>query len=469
MELNNLKHIHFTGIKGVAMTSLALCAQDLGIQVSGSDTKEIFVTDEVLAKRGIKWIEGFSAENITQGIDLVITTGAHGGLTNPEVLAAKAKGIPVMTHAEALAFFAKGKETIAVCGVGGKTTVSSMIANLFSFAGEKPSFAIGVGDIFPLNTPGKFDREGKMFICEADEFAASPGIDNRPRFSFLSPKVLVCTNIEHDHPDIYPTLEDTIKAFRELFEKIPSHGLLVASTDNRNVSDVINGIDVPIVSYGFKGDPDWKIGFDKIVDGQQEFDLVGKNGEKYHLSIKVPGLYNILNATAAFIVGKFYSIPDEKLIAGIADFAGVKRRFEKVGETKSGALVYDDYAHHPEEIKAVLSAAKEWFPGKRIVAVFQPHTYSRTKALFNEFAQSFGDADIVALMDIYSSAREEKDPEVSSALLAQETQKYHSNVYYTKGHEETLEWLKGNIKKDDVVLTLGAGDIFYLHAAMLEF
>lgn len=468
MELNNLKHIHFRGIKGVAMTSLALCAQDLGIKITGSDTKEIFVTDEILTRRGIKWIEGFSPDNITEGIDLVITTGAHGGLSNPEVISAKEKGIPVMTHAEALAFFAKGKETIAVCGVGGKTTVSSMIASLFSFADKHPSFAIGVGNIFPLNTPGKYDKEGNTFICEADEFAASPGIDNRPRFSFLNPKVLIVTNIEHDHPDIYPTLEDTKKAFRELFDKITSSGLLVSSTDNQNVSEVISKIKRPVTTYGFEGEPDWKISFNKISDESQEFDLKGKNGGKYHLTIKVPGQYNIQNATAAFIVGKFYGIPDKQLIEGIADFTGTKRRFEKVGETKNKALIYDDYAHHPEEIKAVLSAAKEWFPGKRIIAVFQPHTYSRTKALFNDFAQAFGNADEVVLMDIYSSAREEKDPEVSSELLAKETKRYHNHVYYTKGHRETLEWLKSNIKNGDVVFTLGAGDIFYLHKGMLK-
>ena len=207
MNIKNAKHVHFTGIKGVGMTSLALCCQDLGIKITGSDVEEEFVTDETLKNRGLPWKIGFKKENLNPKPDLLVFTGAHGGLNNPEVLVAKELGIPVISHAEALGQLAEGKKTIAVCGVGGKTTTCAMIATILEYAGLNPSYAIGVGNIPSTGTPGKYSKEGGYFICEADEYAISPGVDNRPKFSLLSPEYLVITNIKHDHPDIYKTSE----------------------------------------------------------------------------------------------------------------------------------------------------------------------------------------------------------------------------------------------------------------------
>gem|GEM_PF-7013 len=462
------KHIHLTGIKGVAMTSLALCLQDMGIELSGSDTDELFVTDEILSRRKIKWMHGFSENNVSDKVDLVITTGAHGGLNNPECLYAKSKGIPVITHAQALGILAENKETIAVCGVGGKTTTSSMIANMLNSAESKPSFAIGVGEIFPLGVAGRYDEAGKCFVCEADEFAVSPGVDNRPRFSFLNPKILVVTNIEHDHPDIYPKESDVLNIYTDFFKRIPEDGFLVACVDNDNNRKVIKNLEVPIITYGFDSSADWVIS-DYLVNKQgANFVLTDKNQNKYKLNLKVSGKYNIENATAAFIVGQFYQIETAKLIAGLESFEGTKRRFEKVGETKNGALVYDDYAHHPKEIAAVIKMTKELYPGRRLIAVFQPHTYSRTKALLDDFAQSFNEADKAVFMDIYSSAREVKDPEVSSEILSKKVKQYQKEAYYTHGHAETLAWLTKNSQKGDIILTLGAGDIFYLHEKLVS-
>lgn len=441
MDITTLNHIHFVGIKGVGMTALALCAQDLGIKVTGSDVPEIFVTDETLKKRNIEWVVGFRRENLDAKPDLVVTTGAHGGLKNPEVLAAREMGIPVLTHAQALAEMAYGKETIAVCGVGGKTTTSAMIATIFDTAGLNPSFAIGVGDIPSLGAPGRYDKEGKVFIAEADEFAVSPGVDNRPRFSLLEPKVIVVTNIEHDHPDIYPTIDDTKKVFKEFFEKVPEDGALVANVDNENVRNLIRHINIKVVTYGFSTNAEVVVREDMVLN--------------------VPGRFNRANAAAAAIVARRYGVVEEKIKEGLKKFTGTKRRFEKLGEFR-GALMYDDYAHTPNEIENTLAAAREFFPGRRIIAIFQPHTYSRTKTLFNEFAQSFRDADLVAIMDIYGSAREKETLGVSGKLLAEETGRYQKGVYFTGGYDETTKWVINQTRKGDIVLIMGAGDVFKL-------
>lgn len=441
MNIFDAKHIHFTGVKGVGMTALALCVQDLGISVSGSDVEEEFVTDEVLKSRGIEWNIGFSEENLSPKPSLVITTGAHGGLNNPEVLAAKELGIPVLTHAEALSKISSGKNVITVAGVGGKTTTASMIAHMLSYVGKRPSFAIGVGNIFPLGVPGKFEQKGKEFVTEADEFAVSPGVDNRPRFIFQNPKVLIVTNIEHDHPDIYPTFEDTKKVFLEFINKVPQDGLLIACIDNENVRELLKSVNrsMRVQTYGFDKKADWNV-------------------DKLDFKLNIPGRYNKLNAAAAIAVGRFLGLDLDTLKEGLAAFEGCKRRIEKVGE-KKGVLYYDDYAHTPHEVKSVLQAIKEFYPNKKIVCTFQPHTYSRTKALWGGFIKAFGDADVVGIANVYSSARETDNLGVSSEKLAAAIK----GAKYSGSLESTTNWLKQILKEGDVCITLGAGDIYKIH------
>lgn len=408
------------------MTSLALCTLDLGIKVTGSDVEEEFVTDEILHARAILPFVGFSKENLDPKPDLVVYTGAHGGQNNPEVLVTKALGIPAISHAEALGQMAEGKKTIAICGVGGKTTTCAMIATILEHAGLKPSYAIGVGNIPSTGTPGKYNKEGEYFICEADEFVISPGADNRPRWSYLSPKILVVTNIKHDHPDIYKTLEDTQNVFADFINKTKEAGSIVVTNSKNNLPE------------------DFKL--------------------------NVPGAFNLENAQNAFAVCKELDIQDEKILEGLKRYTGCKRRFEKIAEV-NGILLYDDYAHHPEEIKAILKATREWFPEKRILVYFQPHTYSRTKALFKEFAQSFNGADFVGIADIFASARESTDPDVSSDKLVEEIKKHHphpENVGYAGNWQEGAKYLAATLKPGDVFLTLGAGDIYKVHKDILK-
>ena len=469
MDITKLKHIHFTGIKGVGMTALALYFRDMGKIISGSDTEEVFVTDEVLTKNNIHWQVGFGVNNLTSKPDLLICTAAHGGLNNPEVIAAKKMHIPILTYAEGLALVVKNKKLIATCGVGGKTTTSSIISVMLSMAGLNPSFVVGVGSINPLGVAGHYDPNGKYIVAEADEYAISPGINNNPKFSLLDPKVLIVHNIEHDHPDIYKTFQDTKRAFKLLFQKISKDGVIIASCDNKNVVSLLRGIKAPIITFGFSNKAEFQIKNFRYGLEKTSFSLYSTKDKVFivDLSTNIPGKYNALNSTSAFLAGKFLGIPYNKIKQGIESYKGCRRRFEKIGEF-NGARIYDDYAHHPEEIRSILTAAKDWFPKNRIVAIFQPHTHSRTKSLFKEFSRAFKEADVVGFMDIYASARETLDPSVSSKLLANETKKYNNKTYYLGDHKTTLAWIKKNLKKDDILLTIGAGDIFHIHKELLK-
>ncbi len=461
-----INHIHLTGIKGVGMTALACCFQDLGIKISGSDVGEIFVTDKVLKQRKINWQEGFGVKNLKPRPDLLITTGAHGGLTNPEVLAAREMKIPILTHAQALGKLMEGKTGISVCGVGGKTTTSSMIATVLEKAGRKPSYAIGVGEIFPLGVPGKYDK-GSEFVAEADEYVNSPGVDNRPRFSFQNPKIIVVTNIEYDHPDIYASLEQTKQTFAGFFQKIPSDGVLVACADNPKTMAVAKNFSPILQTYGFSPQADWWVEKFYFGAGQAFFNLRHKGITIEDIRIKVPGKFNILNSAAAFAVGTFLGIDAKTIKKGLAEFAGTKRRFEFIGEVR-GIKLYDDYAHHPTEINQVLLAAKKWFPENRLIVVFQPHTYSRTKALFSEFSRAFAGASVVVITEIYASAREKDNLGMSGKLLAQEVSRHHPRVFYKKDEEEVVRFLEGEAQPGDIIFTIGAGNIFSWHKNILK-
>ncbi|KKQ37171.1 MAG: UDP-N-acetylmuramate-L-alanine ligase, partial [Candidatus Woesebacteria bacterium GW2011_GWA1_37_7] len=333
MDITKLKHVHFTGIKGVGNTALALCLQDIGIKVTGSDVEEIFVTDGVLEKNKIKWNVGFGKKNLSPRPDLLVTTAAHGGLLNPEVTQAKEFDIPVTTFAEFLAELANTKDVIGVCGVGGKTTTTSIIAVLLNEAGLHPSFAIGVGNIYPIGVSGRLDKTGKYFVCEADEYVVSPGVNNTPKFLLLNPKILVVTNIEYDHPDVYTSFEETKKAFRKLFEKLPDDGLLVACIDNPNVTETMKDLGKRVETYGFCTDADWQIKNTKFREDNTLFTLYSKRENRYFddLELSIPGRFNIQNAVAAFIIGKSLGISDKNLRKGLKAYQGCRRRFEKMG------------------------------------------------------------------------------------------------------------------------------------------
>ncbi len=465
INLSKIKKIHFTGIKGVGMTALALCARDMGIQVTGSDITEHFVTDEILKRAKLNWQVGFSKSHLTNP-DLLIFTAAHGGSENIEVKEAQKQGIPTMSQGEAVGLFMRGKVGISVCGVGGKTTTAAMTATIMLQAKQNPSFAIGAASMNNKDFSGKYDKKGKYFIAEADEYYSSPQ-DLTTKFLYQKPKIIIITNIEFDHPDVYKDLHATLETFSYFVNRISDDGLIVANIDNLNVKKLIQSIKVPLQTYGFNKTADWQIVNVEHKDKKIVFMVRNRGIVIKDIELFIPGVFNVKNATAALAVSNFCGIASAKVKQGLASFRGTKRRFELISKIGEMAL-FDDYAHHPTEIMATLEAAKSWFRGKRIIAIFQPHTYSRTKALFKEFATSFTDADKVYITPIYASAREKESLGVSSEKLVKEISKFHPDVNFIKDTNELSKVLRHEVKKDDIIMTLGAGDIFTWHRAIIK-
>ncbi len=467
-NIKEYKKIHFTGIKGVGMTALALCCKDIGIKLSGSDIKETFVTDAVLSKANIDCQPGFDKKRIMD-TELCIFTGAHRGEENIEVQAAKNSNIPVMPHAEALASLMEHKKGISVCGVGGKTTTTAMISTLFSFAGLNPSYAIGVGEIPGLGFPGKYSSTGKHFIAEADEYFTSPQ-DKTPRFMYQNPETIVLTNIEYDHPDVYKNLDHTLSAFANFIDKLPEKGRIIACADNKNNKKLLKKLNKNnVITYGFSENSNFQIIEHRQINKKNIFSLKckEKNILMKNIELNVPGKFNVLNASAALIVGLENNIDKQSLKKGIEGFKGTKRRFELI-KRFNNLVIYDDYAHHPMEIEKTLQAAKKWEKNKEIIAIFQPHTYSRTKKFLNEFSKSFNSADQVIIVDIYSSSREAKDPEVSGQLLAEKIKANNPQTVYLPGKKELCHYLGKKDFKNSLILTMGAGNIFLWHKEMIE-
>lgn len=464
--MKKFDHVHFVGIKGVAMTALAIVAKEQGSYVTGSDVEEEFPTSSTLAKFKITPLVGFKKENIVGKPDLVVVTGAHGGMDNPEARAAKKLGFRVLMHGEALPEFMKGKKGIAVSGSHGKTTCAAMIAHILIKAGFDPSFAIGCGEIKSLATPGHAGR-GDYFIVEADEYVTDPGRDPTPRFFWLTPFIIVVTNIEYDHPDAYASINQVKQAFLTFAKKIPSGGLLVAGIDNRNVQEILAKVAVPVLTFGLSPQADYQISRVSFGIERTWFWVKHKGVDLGQFSLSVPGKHNAANAIAAGIVANHLGISWEKIRQELSTFSGTKRRFEKVCQ-KGEINFYDDYAHHPTEIRATLEATRAWFPNAKIICVFQPHTFSRTRALLGEFSKCFTGADQVIITDIYPSAREKPTEGINSKILVNEIQKYHKNAIYIGKMEKVVAYLKDHVTPGDIILTMGAGDIYKLHGMILD-
>lgn len=464
--MKKFKHVHFIGIKGVAMTALAIVAKEEGSRVTGSDVEEDFPTSEVLKKFRITPLSGFKKENIEGKPDLVVVTGAHGGMNNPEARVAREMNLRSLMHGQALEEFARGKKEIAVAGSHGKTTVAAMIAHLLVKAGVDPSFAIGCGNIKSLGTPGHAGK-GEYFVAEADEYVTDPGNDPTPRFFWLEPFAAVITNIDYDHPDAYDNIEQLKSAFLTFARKISAKGFLVAGIDNKNIREILPQIKIPKLTFGFSPLADYQI--NQIAYGLERtwFHLKYKDMDLGQFTLKVPGKLNAFNAAGAAIVANCLGISWETIRGNLLTFQGTKRRFEKIGE-RGNVKFFDDYAHHPTQIRSTLKAAKSWFPQSKIIVVFQPHTFSRTKALFFDFGKCFAQADEVIITDIYPSAREEFDPTINSQILVHEIQKINKNATYIGKIEEVVNYLKKHSAAGDIVLTMGAGDIYKIYERLIK-
>ncbi len=464
--MNKPKSIHFVGIKGVGMTPLAIIAKEAGIMVTGSDVSETFITDVPLERAGIQPFPGFSPEHVGN-VDLVITTGAHGGYDNPEVIAAKERDIPVLTKGEAVGSYMNGAmlgtsyKGIAIAGSHGKTTTAAMLATIFMKLQQDPSYLIGTSEIPSLSgMPGHFG-EGAYFIAEADEYATEPTYDKTPQFFHQNPALIVITNIEHDHPDIYPTVTDVTNAFITFANRLPENGLVILCGDGNEAKAFMKQYAGNTVTYGISPENDYVLTDFRFTDGKMSFEVQSHENKIGTVTLFVPGQHNGLNAVAALLAAKASGISVGEAKQALQFFTGTKRRLEYKGKLESGAILYDDYAHHPTEITSTLQALKNLYPEKNILCIFQPHTYSRTKELLTEFASSLTHADTVILLPIFASSREAPDESVSSESLASLLREQHHDTFLLEKNEDVVEYIDQNgFTSETVIVTMGAGDVY---------
>lgn len=454
----NKQSVYLIGIKGVAMTAIATYLHQKGYQVSGSDVGEKFPTDIVLQDQGIRVKTGFHAANVDKHAEFVVVTGAHGGLTNPEAIEAQKLGLPTMMHGKFLGSLMEGKFGISVAGCHGKTTTSAIIASLLTNAGLKPSYAVGAAEINDLGYAGHYNA-GKYFIAEADEYMTCPMTDKTPRFFWQRPKLLVITNIDYDHPDAFNNIEEIKAAFINFANNLSDDSLIVICQDDRNAVSIIPYLKNKVCTYGFSPKSDYRIEKIYFGDGISSMRVSFQNTDLGDFIIHIPGRHNLLNSLGASVAANLIGLSWENIKENLKKFRGTKRRFEKISEA-GNVLLYDDYAHHPREIKTTLESFKNWFPDRRLIVIFQPHTYSRTKVLLSDFARSFLDADMVIFTDIYPSAREKFDNSISSKILTFEANKYKQNASHYEDKIKILSFLKDNLKSGDLIVMMGAGDIF---------
>lgn len=462
------KQVHFVGIKGVGMTALALIAKQAGCMVSGSDVTESFITDEMLKSSGIDVLPGFDPKRVIDK-DIVITTGAHGGYENPEVQRAKELIIPVFTQGEAVGLFMDGKLFtdkkfigISVAGAHGKTTTTAMLSTLLKNAGLDPSYVIGTSGIASLDGPGHLGK-GKYAVVEADEYATEPIGDKTAKLLWQHPEVIIVTNIDFDHPDIYGSLEDVMAVFRTFITNLPKDGILIMCGDDENVQSLGKRIQREAITYGFSPANTYQITHVSTDEKRTFFQLSRDGIELGEFSVQVSGKHNALNATASVVAALELGIKPDSISRSLAPYSGAKRRMEYLGRLVEGAIVYDDYAHHPKEIKETLLAFRQMFPKKKIVSIFQPHTYSRTKKLFEQFITSFDTADTVGIMGIFASAREKPDETVSSEQLVHEIRiRKHDTISLPKASDVVQYIDENRFGQDTVIVLMGAGDIYKL-------
>lgn len=471
-NLLNYQNFYLVGIKGVAMTSIAQCLLDAGKQVAGCDIAEKFVTQKMLDSRSLKIDFGFK-HHINQKIDCLIYTSAHGSNKNPLVKQAQKNGLIIFSQAEALASMFNQKQGIAICGVGGKSTISAMISFILEKNSLKPSFSVGVGEIIGLNKTGAWHKTSKYFVAEADEYVINPQAREEkkaiiPRFAFLKPWIVVCNSLKYDHPDVYDNFEHTKQIFWHFFKQIKNNGYLIFNANDNNLADMATKLkktrpDIHLISFGENLK---KADFNLLkyeISNQKAIAQFTFNNKSYNLELKIPGKFNAQNALAAIATVSAIDV-NIKSISTLKNFASTKRRFEFIGE-KNDVLYWDDYAHHPSEIAAVVEAVQTWHPNKKIIFAFQSHTYSRTKQLFNDFVDAFGKANEVVMINIFASARENFDPAVSSDLLCEAIQKKYSQVkcINLKNLTNLANFCNNKLKPGNVFITLGAGDIYKVH------
>lgn len=454
-----IQRVHLVGIGGIGMSGIAEVLLTLGYKVSGSDLKASPITHR-LAAMGAFTFEGHRAENLA-GAEVVVTSSAIAH-DNPEVAAAHAAHIPVIPRAEMLAELMRIKYGIAIAGMHGKTTTTSMVAAVLAAGGLDPTVVIG-GRVDAIGSNARIGKS-EYFVAEADESDRS--------FLKLWPILAVVTNIDREHMDCYRDLADVERTFVEFLDHVPFYGMVVACNDNDDLRRALPSVRRRIVTYGTSDGSDFLItGMRSEIAGEGQF-ASSSFSVQFHgrdlgeFGLHVPGVHNVRNATAAIAVGFGLDVPIDKIREGLAKFNGVDRRFQLKGRAR-GVAVIDDYGHHPTEIRATLAAARQC-GFRRIHVIFQPHRYTRTQLLLDEFATAFTDADSVAVLDIYA-ASETPIPAISGAKLAERIDKSGAvHAVYVASFAEATQAAANAAQSGDLVLTLGAGNVSQLGPRVLE-
>ncbi len=448
INLSEYKNIHCIGIGGIGLSAIAEILISRGCHVSGSDMKRSDITDN-LEKHGVKIYIGHRAENV-ENADLIVYSAAIAE-ENPEIIRAREKNIPLAGRAEILGVLMDDFEnSIAISGTHGKTTTTSMVSLILEQAKLEPTILVG-GNLAEIGGNVKVGHS-KYFVTEACEY--------RDSFLQLRPKIEVILNIYSDHLDYFKDIEHIVSSFDKFAKIVPEDGKIIAYDANPFVNQVIK--DIPgAITYGYNENCTYyitNVAFDG--NGMPVFDVNYQGEHLGKVKLSVPGEHNILNAVGAFACCHQLGVAPAVIIDTLDKFKGTQRRFDIVGTTSDGVKLVDDYAHHPTEIKATLSAAHN-IPHNRLWCLFQPHTYTRTLALFDDFAEAFAEADILILAEIYA-AREKNIYKISSKELAEEIKRVHPDkkVYYMDTFEEIANYVKKNAEKDDLVITMGAGDIY---------
>lgn len=448
--------MHFIGIGGTGLSAIARVLLESGYTVSGSD-QEYSPLAQAIDHAGAEVFIGHRATNVN-GADLVIRSSAVPD-DNPEVLSALEKDIPVLKRADYLGSLMEGSLGVAVAGSHGKTTTTAMLAWVLTALDQDPTFIVG-GLVTNLGTNARAGK-GSVFVIEADEYDYM--------FLGLKPKIAVITNVEHDHPDIFPTPEVFRQAFLDFVRVLPPDGVLLACGDDPGAVDIMaaeSEKSYQILSYGTESaEHDYYAENIKLnLHGSYDFDAFDSEGLLASVSLEVPGDHNVKNALVTLAVIDQLGLPLDEAARALGEFKGAGRRFDVLGEA-AGITLIDDYAHHPTEIRVTLDAAKARYPDRKIWAVWQPHTYTRTKTLFDEFVTAFRDADCVLVTDIYRS-REAFDPEFSASQIVDAMD--HAEATYSGSLEDTTAYLLNNLQDGDVVLTLSAGDATQITAHVLS-
>lgn len=444
-------HIHFIGIGGAGLSALAQVMLGRGEVVSGSDPTAPSPITNALEKLGATIYANHDAGNIT-GADLIVTTSAAPG-DNPEIIAAHLQQIPILKRRDFLREITRGYDVIAVSGSHGKTTTTAMIGLMLEAGGLDPT--VVVGGIVPgwqTNARVAEQAENKWFVIEADEYDHA--------FLGLNPKIAVVTNVDYDHPDLFPTRETYRAAFGQFLKQTRADGVCITCADEHGLAALAESHAPRLIRFGIRAENEWRATSVKSnARGGSDFAIYQHDRFVGNASVQVPGEYNVLNALAAVVAADTAGVKIETALATLAQFGGVGRRFQVVG-IYNGATLVDDYAHHPTEIRATLHGARMRFPTQRIWAVFQPHTFSRTRTLMDEFARAFGDADMVLITEIYAAREQDTSGLSARAILERMHQLMpHPNARYVENLDTAQDILRKELCPGDVLITLGAGNV----------